>query len=114
MTRESSEGKLRKKTSVCRHQAWKRSCFPAKEVGNGSWTTVAEKAPGTPADPKCGHSAGLAAGNSSALVLKLASYLAARAPLREEKVIVCGETEETVPGSSAPAFFSVGDQYICH
>lgn len=39
-------------------------------------------------------------GSSSALALKLACYLAARAPLREEKVIVCGETEETVPGSS--------------
>lgn len=100
MTRESSEGKLKKKTSVCRHQAGERSRFPAKEVGDGSWTTAAEKAPGTPADPKCGHSAGLAAGNSSALVLKLACYLAARAPLREEKVTVCGETEETVPGSS--------------
>lgn len=114
MTRESSEGKLRKKTSVCRHQAWKRSCFPAKEVGNGSWTTVAEKAPGTPADPKCGHSAGLAAGNSSALVLKLACYLAARAPLREEKVMFVGKLRRRCLGPLAPAFFSVGDQYICH
>lgn len=55
MTRESGEGKLRKKTSVCRHQARERNCFPAKEVGDSSRTTVAEKAPGTPADPKCGH-----------------------------------------------------------
>lgn len=40
------------------------------------------------------------AGSNSALALKLACYLAAKAPLRDEKVIVCGETEEAARRSS--------------